>query len=102
MIDNRLMSAFQQGVTLSGTALGNSCTDGMVFQEGAPPFSSSAMPPYNGTFAPLGNVFTPNGTFNDYKGLAANGTWTLAFYQVPMSAAPVTVQCWRLDLTLSN
>lgn len=81
---------------LTGTTMGTTCFD-LVFKDGGASFTT-ATPPYSGTFKPYGSQLTPTGSFIDFIGLSANGTWELPFYNL---SAPVSVDCWVLKLTVS-
>ena len=85
-----------------GTQMGTSCpTPDLRFTEASPAFAT-ATPPYVGLFRPFGALTMPGGTgnFDRFNGLPANNTiWLLPFYQLD---APVTVECWRLELDLTN
>jgi len=82
---------------LTGTQIGTSCGS-LVFEDGGGDFMTAAAP-YNGSFRPFGDVFIPGQNFDVFRGMAANGTWELPFYRLD---APVTVQCFRLELTVAN
>jgi hypothetical protein len=80
---------------LSGLELGTSCTD-LAFTPGGSTFPPPT-PPYVGTFAPIDSFDVVFGAVAG--GQVLNGNWQLNFHY---DQGTMTLDCWRMDLTLTN
>ncbi|MBI3932641.1 MAG: hypothetical protein HY317_04440 [Acidobacteria bacterium] len=87
---------------LSGPGIGGTACGQLLFEDFGPDGNfDQATPPYVGTFAPDGALFTPD-QFTALYGLPVKVPWALQYFGTAAdnTALPIRVECWTLELTV--